>query len=174
MKAVAKSATYWNPYAGGVALGLVLFLSILITGNGLGASGGVGHTVAALTKLVSPQHVNRTPYLSQIAGGSARPLEHRMVWMGLGVIAGGFVSGLLAGRVRPETIRGPQVSVRARWLLAFLGGSLMGWGAALARGCTSGQALSGGAVLSAGSWAFMMMVFAGGYLIAYPLRRLWL
>lgn len=169
-----KATRYWNPYAGGVALGLVLFLSILITGNGLGASGGVGHTVAALTKLVAPQHVNGTPYLAKMAGGAANPLHHRMIWMGLGVILGGFVSGLLAGRLRAETIRGPQVSVHARWAFAFLGGSLMGWGAALARGCTSGQALSGGAVLSAGSWAFMMMVFAGGYLIAYPLRKLWL
>ena len=49
----------------------------------------------------------------------------------------------------------------------------MGWAAALARGCTSGQALSGGAVLAVGSWAFMMMVFAGAYALAYPLRRLW-
>ena len=39
----------------------------------------------------------------------------------------------------------------------------MGIGAKLARGCTSGQALTGGALLNVGSWAFMMMVFAGGY-----------
>ena len=59
---------------------------------------------------------------------------------------------------------------------AWLGAGVLtlGFGAAMARGCTSGQALSGGAVLSVGSWAFMMMVFAGGYLLAYPLRRLWL
>ncbi len=174
MKTADTPAAYWNPYVGGVALGLVLFLSIFITGSGLGASGGFVHTVGALTKLVSPEHVNRTPFLSKFAGGPANPWEHRMIWMGLGVIVGGFVSGLLAGRVRRETIRGPRVGVHARWVLAFAGGSLMGWGAALARGCTSGQALSGGAVLSAGSWAFMMMVFAGGYLIAYPLRKLWL
>ena len=49
----------------------------------------------------------------------------------------------------------------------------MGLGARFARGCTSGQALSGGAVLSVGSWAFMIMVFAGAYMLAYPLRKLW-
>ena len=49
----------------------------------------------------------------------------------------------------------------------------MGYGALLARGCTSGQALSGGAVLSVGSWAFMLAVFAGGYGLAWFLRRLW-
>ena len=49
----------------------------------------------------------------------------------------------------------------------------MGYGARLARGCTSGQGLSGSAVLSAGSWVFLGFVFAGGYLVAWFLRRLW-
>ncbi|MCB1570869.1 MAG: YeeE/YedE family protein, partial [Xanthomonadales bacterium] len=56
---------------------------------------------------------------------------------------------------------------------AFGGGALMGVGAMLARGCTSGQALSGGAVLSVGSWVFMLALFASAYLIAPLLRRLW-
>ena len=50
---------------------------------------------------------------------------------------------------------------------------LMGYGARLARGCTSGQALSGGAVLSVGSWAYMLALFAGAYALAYFLRRFW-
>ena len=45
--------------------------------------------------------------------------------------------------------------------------------AKLTRGCTSGQALSGGAVQSVGSWAFMLSVFAGGYAAAYFVRRQW-
>jgi uncharacterized membrane protein YedE/YeeE len=49
----------------------------------------------------------------------------------------------------------------------------MGFGARMARGCTSGQALSGGSVLSAGSWMFMIAVFAGAYMLAYFVRRLW-
>ena len=55
----------------------------------------------------------------------------------------------------------------------LLGGVLMGYGARFARGCTSGQALSGGAVLSAGSWVFMLAVFGGAYLVAYFVRKLW-
>ena len=46
-------------------------------------------------------------------------------------------------------------------MLAFARGLISAFGARLARGCTSGQALSGGAVLSVGSWAFMFAVFAG-------------
>ena len=45
---------YWNPYVGGVVLGIVLFLSFLLTGNGLGASGGVARIVlGALQELVN-------------------------------------------------------------------------------------------------------------------------
>mgnify|MGYP006383035491 CR=1 FL=1 len=46
-------------------------------------------------------------------------------------------------------------------------------GAHLARGCTSGQALTGGALLNVGSWAFMLMVFVGGYSVAWFMRWQW-
>lgn len=164
---------YWNPYAAGIALGLVLFLSLLITGNGLGASGGFARLAAFCEDRVAPDHVDRNPQLATMAGGTRNPLDHRMVWMVLGVVTGGFVSGLFAGRLKFQTSKGPHIGNRLRWAMAFIGGGLMGYGAGLARGCTSGQALSGGAVLSVGSWAFMMMVFAGGYLLAYPLRKAW-
>ena len=49
----------------------------------------------------------------------------------------------------------------------------MGIGSKLARGCTSGQALTGGAMLSIGSWAFMIAVFASAYAVAYLFRRQW-
>ena len=50
----------------------------------------------------------------------------------------------------------------------------MGFGAVLARGCTSGQALTGGALLSVGSWLFMIGAFAAAYVAAPFLRRAWL
>jgi hypothetical protein len=44
----------------------------------------------------------------------------------------------------------------------------------LAQGCTSGQALTGGATLALGSWAFMMTMFAAAYAIAYFVRKQWI
>ena len=67
-----------------------------------------------------------------------------------------------------------RITVRTRWLMAFVGGAIMGYGARMARGCTSGLALSGGAVLSLGAWLFMFSVFAGGYALAYFVRKLWI
>jgi hypothetical protein len=57
--------------------------------------------------------------------------------------------------------------------VAVGGGVLMGMGAKLARGCTSGQALSGGALLSVGSWIFIVTCFAAGYAVAPAARKLW-
>jgi hypothetical protein len=169
----ADREQYWNPYLGGVLLGLVLFASFFVAGHGLGASGGVNRIVVAVEDAVAPEHVDRVPYLAQMAGGDRDPLQHWIVWEVAGILLGGFVSGLLRGRVRLQTYHGPQIRAGTRWAFAFLGGLLMGYGARLARGCTSGQALSGGAVLSVGSWAFMLAVFAGGYGLAWFVRRLW-
>ena len=46
-------------------------------------------------------------------------------------------------------------------------------GAVLARGCSSGLALSGGAHLSVGRWAFMHCAFAAAYAVAPVMKRSW-
>ena len=108
-----------------------------------------------------------------MAGGELNPLDNWIVFITFGVILGGFASGWRNGRLKVCTGKGPNISNRTRWAAAFIGGAFMGFGARFARGCTSGQALSGGAVLSAGSWAFMFAVFGGAYALAYFVRKLW-
>ena len=164
---------YINPYLGGILLGLVLFLAFFITGSGLGASGGMNRLLVIVEDAIAPDHVDRTPYLLAMAGGDKNPLDSWVVWVTVGTLIGGFVSGFRNGRLKVETNRGPRIPVKLRWVMAFIGGAFMGYGARFARGCTSGQALSGGAVLSVGSWAFMFAVFAGAYALAYFVRRLW-
>jgi uncharacterized membrane protein YedE/YeeE len=165
---------YWHPYLGGLLLGVVLFLSFFLTGSGLGASGGLNRIVVFFEDLIVPGHVDRVPYLIKLAGGDKNPLDDWIIPAVFGTIVGGFVSGWRNGRMKVVTNKGPQISNRQRWTMAFLGGGIMGYGARMARGCTSGQALSGGAVLSVGSWAFMFAVFAGAYAVAYFVRKLWL
>ncbi len=164
---------YMNPYLGGVLLGFVLFGAYFLTGTGLGASGALSRLVVSAEDLVAPRHVDRVSYLVGMAGGELNPLDHWIVLVTLGTLLGGGLSAFLNKRMKVETQKGPRISVRTRWIMALLGGLFMGYGARLARGCTSGQALSGGAVLSVGSWAFMFALFAGGYALAYFVRRLW-
>ena len=168
-----QSQPYANPYLGGVLLGLVLFASYFITGNGLGASAGMSRFAAFIEDLIAPGHIDQVPYLIKMAGGQLNPLDSWLVMVTGGVIIGGFVSGVIHGRTKFETNKGPNISNQTRWLFAFLGGILFTYGARLARGCTSGQALSGGATLSAGSWVVMFSIFGGAYALAYFVRRLW-
>jgi hypothetical protein len=168
-----EAKAYVNPYLGGILLGLVLFGSFFLTGNGLGASGGLNRILVFVEDLIYPEHIDRTPYLISMAGGERNPLDSWVVFVSIGVVVGGFVSGVVNGRFKVETNRGPNITPRMRWMLAFIGGGLMGYGARMARGCTSGQALSGGAVLSVGSWAFMFAVFGGAYALAYFVRKMW-
>ena len=108
-----------------------------------------------------------------MSDGMASPLKDWLVLELVGVTLGGFTSAWLAGRLRISLERGPGIGSRQRIAAAFGGGIFMGLGAKLARGCTSGQALTGGALLSVGSWVFIATCFATGYVLAPLARRLW-
>jgi uncharacterized membrane protein YedE/YeeE len=168
----SKQQAYWNPYLAGIALGVLLFLSFFILGNGLGASGALQRFVTGLVEFVAPSYAAGNEFWSTYLGGRS-VIDHWLVYEVLGIFVGGFLSGIIAGRVKIGTDRGPRVSDKQRWALAFIGGIIMGYGARLARGCTSGQALSGGATLAAGSWAFMMMIFVAAYALAWFVRKQW-
>lgn len=172
-KAKAEPRPFINPYLGGLFLGIVLFLAFFLTGNGLGASGGLNRMIIWVIDLLAPQHVDRVSYLIHYAGGDKNALDHWIVLMTVGIFLGALVTGFFGRRIKAETVRGPRISAHTRWLFAVIGGIIAGFGARLARGCTSGQGLSGGATLSVGSWAFLLAFFVGGYALAYFVRKLW-
>ena len=164
---------FWNPYVAGVVLGLVLLGSFLVMGFGLGSSGAVTRFAAFGAHLVAPKAVETNAYFSQYFGPGKQVLEDWLVFEVLGVFLGGVLGAHSAGRLKLGIEKGPRATTTQRLALAVAGGVLMGFAARLARGCTSGQALSGGAALSLGSWVFMMAVFTGGYLVAPLVRREW-
>ena len=165
-----RSERFWNPYVAGVALGLVLLASFLVAGKGLGASGAAYHLGVAGLEVVAPVHVASNDYMARSAGAH---FENRLIFMVLGVLLGGLVAAYTAGRLKLGVLRGPRIGAKSRLGFALIGGILMGVAARMSLGCTSGQALSGGALLSAGSWVFMMAVFGGGYGLAWFVRRQW-
>jgi uncharacterized membrane protein YedE/YeeE len=165
---------YSSPYLVGVGLGLVLLASFFIAGHGLGASGGMMKAVVAVEKTVSQNHVDQNPYLAEYGGAGKNPLKDWYIFELIGVLAGALISGAFAGRVKIETNHGPRIDKKKRWAFAVSGGVLFGFGARLARGCTSGVALSGGAVLSLGAWITMMAIFIGAYALAWFFRKLWI
>jgi uncharacterized protein len=173
--AADRPRPYLDPYVAGVGIGLVLLAAYAIAGRGLGASGAFASVVAAGTAATvgidaALSSAAVAPYL---ADGIATPVSDWLVLELAGVIAGGFTSAWLAGRTRSVVERGARLAEVPRMSAAIAGGVVMGFGAKLARGCTSGQALSGGALLSTGSWIFIGSCFAAGYLLAPFTRRLW-
>jgi hypothetical protein len=162
---------YADPYVAGVGLGLVLLAAYAVAGRGLGASGAFATAAATLVSASGSTARENAFFADHVASGG--PLGDWLVVEMLGVLLGGFLSALLAGRLSVVVERGPRTSVGARVALALGGGALMGGGAVLARGCTSGQALSGGALLSVGSWTFVAGAFGAAYAAAWAARRVW-
>ncbi len=166
---------YMNPYLAGFFLGLVLLATIFITGRGLGASGAIKDFTVAISDAVAPKHTEVNPFFGNYAGpGKENPLKSWLVFEIVGVLIGGFISGLVSDRLKFVTESGPKVKPRVRWIFAALGGALFGLGAQFTRGCTSGAALSGMAVLSTAGFIAMLSIFGSGYLVAYFGRKLWL
>ena len=91
--------------------------------------------------------------------------------MFVGTFLGGLLSAVLARRVNVSVERGKAFGLVPRLLLALAGGILVGYASSLASGCTSGQALTGGALLANGSIVFMLCVFARCYAAAFFVRR---
>ncbi len=165
---------YMNPYLAGFLLGLVLFTTILITGRGLGASGAVKSVVVAGVEAVAPSHAEHSSfYHHYLTSQQGHPLKAWLVFEVLGVLLGGFISGLISNRLTFTTEHGPRITSKTRIAMALLGGIFFGYGSQLARGCTSGAALSGMAVLSLGGFITMMAIFGSAYGVAYFFRKFW-
>jgi hypothetical protein len=160
-----------NPYLAGFGLGLVLLASFLIMGRGLGATAASGSVVAWLVGLIAPDFAATNPGLKGYY--AEPPWVNWTFYLIVGAFFGALVSARLARRVHLRVERGPQLGVPARLALAFAGGAIAAVGAKLAKGCTSGQALTGGSQLNAGSWIFMLSVFAGAYALAWFVRKEW-
>jgi uncharacterized protein len=165
---------YMNPYLAGVLLGLVLLSAMFFSGRGLGASGGIKYAVVAIVGAVDHQHAMKTPYYSKYFENGESPLKNWLALEVFGMVLGGFISGALSHRLKFKVEKSPKISNNKRLLFAFLGGVFFVYGAQLARGCTSGAALSGMAVFSVAGFVTMIAIFGSAYLFAWFFRKLWI
>ena len=174
-KQTKPKTKYINPYLGGVLLGLVLIAANFVSGRGLGASGAAKSTVVAAVETVAPRHAaNATFYSNYIESHDGQPMKSWLVFQMLGVIVGAFLSGVLFRRLKFKVEHSPKITSRKRIILAVIGGILFGFGSQLGRGCTSGSALSGMAVLSLGGFISMAFIFGTAFALAYFFRKNWI
>lgn len=170
-----ESKNYMNPYYAGFLLGLLLIATIYITGRGLGASGAIKSTTIATVSTIAPTHAENQKFFNDyLKQSDDSPLKNWLVFEVVGVIIGAFISGLISNRLKLVMEFGPKTNSKIRIVSALFGGLLFGFGSQLGRGCTSGAALSGMAVLSFGGILTMMAIFGGAYAFAYFFRKLWI
>lgn len=166
---------YLNPYFGGVLLGLLVLLTVFITGRGLGASGAVKSAVVTTAEAVTPTLAKENAYTSTFINDERSPMNNWLVFETFGILFGGLISGILFGRVKkPRTEHSPKISSKTRLIAALIGGALFGIGSQFGRGCTSGAALSGTGTFSFGGMIVMFAIFGSAYAFAWFFRKLWI
>jgi len=162
---------YANPYLAGFALGITLLFTFWVSGHGLGASGAVKNFTVTLVQKFMPAMAEKSHFFGSF--DTSQLFNQWIVIMIFGVMLGGFLSGAIAGRLKFQVDRGPRSNVPARLIFAVIGGALFGLGSQLGKGCTSGAALSGMAILSTSGILTMMAIFGTGFAIAFIFKKLW-
>ncbi len=162
----------WSPYLVGALIGVLSWLTFLVSRRPLGASGAYAITAGLIGRGLDPKRTARLKYFAD------NPPRIDWEWMlVLGVIIGAFIAARTgddaAGRwLPPMWIQHFGDAVWLRLLVGLIGGAVMGYGARLAGGCTSGHGISGALQLSVGSWIALACFFAGGVVTAFLLFRL--
>lgn len=163
---------FWSPYIAGAGLGLTLLATFCIIGWGLGASSAFSLLTGVGLGKLSPEYAKSLEYFSQYLNVRA-PLMNWFLFEIGGVFLGALVSALIGRNFKLMFDKSDTMKSRMRLLTAFGGGLLIGFASRLARGCTSGVALLGGAQLAISGWIFVIAMFVTGFIMAVLFRRLW-
>jgi uncharacterized protein len=157
----------WSPYASGIGIGILSWVAFLLMGKGLGASSSFVKTSGMIEKVFSPEKVEKIAYYKKISP------KINSGWMVVaGIIVGSFLSSTLSGDfhltaipVLWEEMFGSNPLIRI--VVAFIGGTILIFGARWAGGCTSGHGITGALQLAVSSWMALIAFFIGGIIAAY-------
>jgi uncharacterized protein len=166
-----KKISFWSPYLAGVGLGLSLLASFVLAGQGLGASRAFTVVAGAGMKEILPAYTTTLSYLSKYLELS--PFKDWTVIVVSGLFLGALIGVLLSSGFKFQFDRAARMSIGIRVITAFTGGVVLGFASRLARGCTSGVALTGSAQFALAGWVFVIAMFSSGFLFAAMFRRLW-
>ncbi len=156
----------WPWWAGGLVIGLLVPLLYYTENTALGVSTGYGSILKALLPRTHLSWLNSKTF----ADGPG----WRLFFLG-GMVVGAFVSARLSGRplTTPEMgLFTATVSWTPLALVAFfgMGGFLLGLGARVAGGCTSGHSIHGIANLHTSSLVATIGFLATGILTTFLVR----
>lgn len=161
----------WSPYVVGAGIGVLSWFAFATANRPLGITTAFENTAALGVKTVAPPLARTHGYYLQPEHQPKIGWEWMLV---LGVFLGALASSLISGdreRLRVPALWADRFGAgkTARYLAAFGGGALMMFGSRLARGCTSGHAISGALQLAVSSWVFAVLIFIVAIITAHLL-----
>ena len=124
----------WSPYVAGALLGVVTWFSVLTADKYVGVSTTFVRAIGMIENLFIPGHVASLPLFLK-----EKPLIDWQWMEVLGIFIGAFISARLSGDIR-KTFVPPMWEKRfgssrfKRWIVAFLGGAILMFGARMADG----------------------------------------
>lgn len=167
----------WHWFKGGILTSLLsvatyfIFAAIAERNYPFGITAGFGYIAALFGGLFEGLRGN--PVIRRFAEKPDAFIEFFLI---IGLVLGGYTAAKVSRTYAPEQI--PAVwekyhgkGALKRYLFVIAGSILLGFGAALAAGCTTGNILQGWAHLSLGSIVAGVCFFAGGIVTArllYP------
>jgi uncharacterized membrane protein YedE/YeeE len=161
----------WSPYAVGIGIGVLSWLAFLLSDKPIGCSAAFSRTSGMVERLFRGSRVAEKPYYKKFT-----PTVDWQWMLVIGILVGAFISAQLSGEFRATWI--PQMwassfgsGIAMRWIVALIGGVLIGLGARWAGGCTSGHGISGTLQLAVSSWLAVMGFFIGGIVTAMAIYR---
>lgn len=158
--------TRWSPYIVGAAIGILSWLTLLISNKPIGCSTTFARGAGMLEKLFRSKKVEEKLYFQEV-----KPKVDWQFMLVIGIVIGAFLSALLSGSFRlqvvPDSWYAAFGSSRIlRIVIGFVGGIFLGFGSRWADGCTSGHGISGTMQLAVSSWISAICFFIGGILTA--------
>jgi uncharacterized membrane protein YedE/YeeE len=151
----------WTPYLAGAGIGVLSWLTFLLSNKPLGCSTAFAQTFGMIESAIRPASREK-PYWKKVL-----PTIEWQWMLVVGVIIGAFISSVLAGEfaiIWVPSVFGDAFGYNTvfRVAVALIGGILMGIGARWAGGCTSGHGISGTLQLALASWVAAICFFIGG------------
>jgi len=165
-----KNSKPLNPYVGGILTGLLIILSVLVSGNYFGTSTSFVMLFGMLEEAILPERFAQIAYFDVVRAG----ISWQVLFV-LGILIGGFIAAKLYGNFSFRSI--PSIwknhvgtSKKKRYIIAFIGGTISMIGARLAAGCPSGQ-MSSSILLSVSGFVSMIFFFIFGIIVAQLFYR---
>jgi uncharacterized membrane protein YedE/YeeE len=171
IKGIDMGKRYWNPYIAGAICGIILILSVIISGKYFGASTSFPRMASVVEQWIGIDPSQFEYYTVKDGKYGPTSLPNWQLLFLVGIFIGALVPTLLSKSFKMSYVPSMWISRfgNSRWkrgLVAFIGGFIAIIGVRLAGGCPSGHGLSGLAQLSISGFLAMIFFFVGGVVVA--------